>query len=46
MHIDIAEWEEYFESTYEIFTPTNQGLMKGLNPNLATFTTFSVEMHF
>ena len=45
MHIDIKQREEYFEINFEIFTPTNYGLIKGLSNNNAIFSILSLEMY-
>ena len=33
VHNDVKQQEEYYESIFEIFTPINLGLIKGLSAN-------------
>ena len=42
---DSRQWEDYFECIFEIFTPTNLGLFKGLSTDKAIYSTFSLEMY-
>ena len=45
MHSDTKQSEEYFKSIYEIFSPTYEGLIRGLSTNKAIHFTFSLEMY-
>ena len=45
VHSDSKQSEEYFESIFEIFTPTNYGLIKGLSTDQDIYSIFSIEMY-
>ena len=46
MHDSSAPWEEFLKDIFEFSHMLISGLIKGLSPNWAVFSTFSVEMHY
>ena len=41
----ISDERNILKAIFEIFTPTNEGLIKGLSTNYAIYSTISIEMY-